>query len=352
MIKKIIAFLIIIAIIIAAVTLVKKRKQAVADTPTAAVMLTTVEVYKPTVKEISESETFLATLQAVNQPQISSKISGYINKIYVKESQSVKKGELLIEIDNADIISSIESLKASQNASQQELSLAYKSLKRSKALFDIGGISRESYEMAQLSVENKKAKLITFDKNIKAKENLLTYTKIHAPIDGKIGTIFIKEGSLSAPGKPILEIVGEDKRLIFSYAPNTAIKVGQKVEVNGFIEKVTSLYQTSKNALLSAEIALQNDLNLPSGTSVDIKVIFKSEKGTVVPLNALLHDDGVSVMVYKENQFYKEKVEVVVENDSFAIISPAISEPVGVGSEAKLSALPAIQNIKVVFDGK
>ena len=352
MIKKIIALLIIIAIIIAAVTLVKKRKQAVADTPTASAMLTTVKTYKPTIKEISESETFLATLQAANQPQISSKASGYINKIHVKESQTVKKGELLIEIDNADITASVEGLKASQQAAKRDLSLAYKSLKRSKALFDIGGISRESYEMAQLSVENKKAKLITFDKNIKAKENLLTYTKIHAPIAGKVGTIFIKEGSLSAPGKPILDIVGEDKRLVFSYAPSTAIKVGQKVEVNGFTEKVTSLYQTSKNALLSAEIALQNDLNLPSGASVDIKVTFKSEKGTAVPLNALLHDDGVSVMVYKDNVFHKEKVEVIVSDDSFAIISSAISEPVGVGSEAKLSRLPAIDNIKVVFDEK
>lgn len=352
MIKKLIGLLVVIAIIIAAVTLVKKRKKAIDEAPTAKVMLTTVKAHKPTVQEISESETFLATLQALNQPQISSKLSGFITKIYVKESQSVKKGELLVEIDNADIVSSVESLKASQNAAKQELSQAYTSLKRSKALFEIGGISRESYEMAQLSVQNKKAKLITFDKNIKAKENLLTYTKIHAPIDGKVGTIFIKEGSLSAPGKPIMDIVGNQKRLIFSYATNTPIKVGQKIEVNGFSEEVTSLYQTSKNALMSAEIALQNDLQLPSGSSVDIKVTFKSEKGIAVPLNALLHDDGVSVMVFKEGQFSKQQVELKAANDEFAIISPAISEPVGIGSESKLSRLPALQNIKVVFDEK
>ena len=352
MIKKIIAFLIIAAIVVAAVTLVKKRKKAVEETPTAKVMLTTVKAYKPTVQEVSKNEIFLATLQALNQPQISSKLSGFITKIYVKESQSVKKGELLIEIDNADIISSVESLKASQHAAKQDVAQAYKSLKRSKALFDIGGISRESYEMAQLSVQNKKAKLITFDKNIKAKENLLTYTKIHAPIDGKVGTIFIKEGSLSAPSKPIMDIVGNEKRLVFSYASNTPIKVGQKVEVNGFSEEVTSLYQTSKNALLTAEIALKNDLQLPSGASVDIKVTFKSEKGVAVPLNALLHDDGVSVMVFKDGQFSKQKVELKVANDAFAIISPEVTEPVGIGSESKLSRLPALQNIKVVFDEK
>ena len=352
MLKKIIGLLVVIAIIITAVTLVKKRKKAVDNAPTAKVMLTTINAYKPTVQEISEQESYLATLQALNQPTISSKTSAYITKIAVKESQHVKKGDLLVEIDNADIISSVESLKASQSAAKQDLALAYKNLKRNRALFDIGGISREAYEMTQLAVNNKKAKLISFDKNIKAKENLLTYTKIHAPIDGVIGTIFIKEGSLSAPGKPILNIVGEQKRLVFSYAVNSPIKMGQKVEVNGFIEEVTSLYETSKNSLMSAEIVLENDLNLPSGSSVDIKVTFKSEKGTAVPLNALLHDDGISVMVFKNNQFYKEKVEIIVADDTYAIISPAISEPVAIGSESKLSRLPALQNIKVVFDAK
>ncbi len=352
MIKKIIAFLIIIAIIIAAVTLVKKRKKAVEETSTAKVMLTTIKAYKPTVEEISENENFLATLSAINQPQISSKSTGFIKKTYVKESQNVKKGELLVEIDNADIITSIESLKASQFVAKQDLSLAYKTLKRSKALYDIGGISRESYEISQLSVENKKAKLITFDKNIKAKKNLLTYTKIHAPIDGKIGTIFIKEGSLAAPSKPIMDIVGNDKRLVFSYTTNTPIKVGQKVEVNGFTEEITTLYQTSKNALSNAEVLLKNDLNLPIGSSVDISVIFKSEKGTTVPLNTLLHDDGISVMVYKDGQFIKEKVTVKVSNDSFAVITPEINLPVAIGSESKLSRLQALQNIKVVFDEK
>ena len=352
MIKKLIGLLVVIAIIITAITLVKKRKQAIDNAPTAKVMLTTINAYKPSVQEISEQESYLANLQAVNQPTISSKISAYITKITVKESQSVKEGDLLIEIDNADITSSIESLKASLIAAKQDLALASKNLKRNRALYNIGGISREAYEMTQLTVENKKAKLVTFDKNIKAKENLLTYTKIHAPIDGVVGTIFIKEGSLSAPGKPIMNIVGQQKRLVFSYAANSPIKVGQKVEVNGFSEEITSLYETSKNSLMSAEIALKNDLKLPSGSSVDIKVTFKNEKGVAVPLNALLHDDGVSVMVFKNKQFKKEKVEIIVANDTFAIISPAISEPVGIGSESKLSRLPALQNIKVVFDEK
>lgn len=352
MIKKIVIFLIIISLVIAAVTLVKKRKKAVEEAPTPKVMLTTVKAYKPTIKEISESETFLASLQAINQPLISSKLSAYIKKVYVKESQSVEKGDLLVEIDDTDIISSIESLEANQITTRQELSLSYKSLKRSKALFDIGGISREFYEIAQLSVANKKAKLITIDKNIKAKENLLTYTKILAPIAGKVGTIFIKEGSLSSPSKPIMDIVGNKKRVVFSYSANTPIRVGQKVEINGFSEEITSLYQTSKNALSSAEIVLKNDLHLPSGISVDINVILKNKKGLAVPINALLHNDGVNIMVYKDGHFSKQKVEIKVANNSFAIISPEIIQPVAIGSESKLSRLPVLQNIKVIIDEK
>ncbi len=352
MIKKIIGLIVVIAIVISAVILVKKRKQEIADAPTAKIIATTIKAYKPTLKKINQSELFLATLRAVNQPKISSKVSAYIKKIYVKESQSVKKGDLLVEVDDRDIISSIESLKANKNLAKQDLSLSYKSLKRAKALYDIGGISKESYEMAELALSGKKAKLTTIEESIKAKKNLLTYTKIHSPLSGIVGTIFIKEGSLSAPSRPIMDIVGEQKQLLFSFAPNTPIKVGQKVEVNGFIEEVTSIYQTSKNSLINAEILLKNDLKLPSGSSVDIRVVLKSEKGMAVPLNALLHDKDINVMVYKDGQFFKERVEINVANDQFAIISPPITEPVAIGSESKLSRLPILQNIKVVFDEK
>ncbi len=350
--KKIIAILITIALIIAAVTLVKKRKQEVADAKTANEVLTTIKVYKPTIKELSQSESFLATLKAQTEPQISSKLSSFVKKIYVKEADVVKKGEVLVEIDDADIVLFIESLNASRVAIKQDLKLSYKNLKRAKALYDIGGISKESYEMAGLGVENKKARLTEVDKNIKAKKELLKYSKILSPIDGVVGDIFIKEGSLTAPAKPILNIIGDTKQLTFSYASSSPIKVGQKVIVFGFEEEISSIYQSSKNSLITAQITLQNDLKLPSGSSVDIKVIYQSKKGTAVPLNAFLHDDGTAVMIFKDGEFFKQKVTIEVADDEFAIISAEINQPVAIGSESKLSRLQALKNVKVIFDEK
>lgn len=352
MLKKIITFLIIAAVIVAAVILVKKRKQAISEAPTAKVMLTSVNAYKPSIQKVLESETFLATLQSINQPQISSKSSGYITKIYVQESQNVRKGDLLVEIDDEEIRSGIEGLKANLRVAKQDLAQSQKNLQRTKALFNIGGISKESYEMAALSVQSKKATLVNITENINAKENLLTYTKIHAPIDGTIGTIFIKEGSLAAVGKPIMEIVGDQKRLIFSYTPNRVISVGQDVLVNGEIEKISTIYDVSNGALMRAEIALTQPLNLPNGASVEIQVVLKRDEGLAIPVNALLHEDAVYVMVYKDGHFSKQKVDIVAVNDTFAITSPQIKDPVAIGSESKLSKLPVLQNIKVVLDEK
>ncbi len=350
MIKKIITFIIIIAVILMAVKLVKKRKESIENAPTAKVMLTSVKAYRPTQKELSSKESYLASLQALNQLTVSSKTTGYIKKIYVKEAQYVKTGDLLAEIDNVDIITSIESLKSNLTSAKENLSLAYKSLKRAKALYDIGGISKESYEIAQASLSAKKSQVTTIQNSIKAKQNLLTYSKILSPIDGKIGVIFTKEGSLSAPAKPIMEIIGDKKRLLFSYTPDTAIKVGQKVIIDSFEESITSIYPNTKNSLATAEILLTHELNLPIGSNVDIDIVFETKKGLAVPINALLHDDGISVMVFRDKHFEKQKVKIEVSDDEFAIISPMIKEPVAIGSEAKLSILPSLKDIKVVFD--
>ncbi len=115
--KKIIGLLVIILIIIGAVTLVKKRKESIENAPSAKAMLSTVVVYKPKVKKISESESFLANLQAMNQPQISSKLSGYLKKIYVKESDFVKKGDLLAELDLVDVKAAINQQQNALDAS-------------------------------------------------------------------------------------------------------------------------------------------------------------------------------------------------------------------------------------------
>ncbi len=378
--KKIIGILLIILIIIGAMTLVKKRKASVANAPTAKVMLSSVQAYKPTVQTINESEIFLAKLEAMNQPQISSKLSGYLKKIYVKESDYVKKGDLLVDLDLVDVKAAInqqknaldgaylsyESFKANVSVALADLNLAKESVARNKALYEIGGIAKESYDSSLVMLQSKKAKALSARKSaqakqkeidslheaLKSKKNQATYAQIVSPINGVIGDIFIKEGSLSAPGKPIMNIIGDQKRLIFSYAPNSPIKIGQKVIVEGFSEKITSIYQNSKNGLTTAEIELQNDINMPSGSSVNIQVVFKNAKGVAVPLNALLHDDGLSVMVYNGEVFEKQKVDVIVEDYEFAIISPSISQPVAIGSESKLSSLPALQNIRVVLNEK
>jgi multidrug efflux pump subunit AcrA (membrane-fusion protein) len=206
--------------------------------------------------------------------------------------------------------------------------------------------------MAQASILGKKSQVESIKNSIKTKQNLLSYSKILSPIDGEIGTIFSKEGSLSAPGKPIMEIIGDKKRLLFSYTQNTPIKVGQEVKVGEFKEKITSIYPNAKNALTTAEVLLTHDLALPIGSTTNIEVIFGKKTGTAVPLNALLHDNEVSVMVFKNNHFEKTAVKVEISNDEFAIITPAIKEPVAIGSEAKLSTLASIKNVKVVFDEK
>ncbi len=111
--KKLIIIIVLVLLVVAGIRLVKMRKQAVDDAPVAKPVTYAVRTVLPRENTtVAQSRTFLARLDSVRSAGISSKLSGRINDLQVSESQSVEKGELLLQIDDQEIRSSIAGLEA------------------------------------------------------------------------------------------------------------------------------------------------------------------------------------------------------------------------------------------------
>jgi hypothetical protein len=73
--------------------------------------------------------------------------------------------------------------------------------------------------------------------------------------------------------------------------------------------------------------------------------------GCSIASNTLLHEKGKTfVLVYKDNKFVKNAVNILVENGENAIIEPCIKNKIAQASESKLSILPFYKNIKLLGD--
>lgn len=199
--------------------------------------------------------------------RVSPKVSGIISKLHIDDNQHVKKGELLIEIDDKDFQVRYEqakaaydmalykqkSAKATQEAADVDLALAESDLKRYKGLYAKGAVSQQEMDRAQSKYEQTKANLTSAQENVfSSKKNKvadadlkrlkaameqakldLSYTKIYASEDGKITNRSAEEGAYIHLGAPLFSLV-PDKRWVVANFKETQlehIRPGQDVDI-------------------------------------------------------------------------------------------------------------------------
>ena len=96
--KLIIAVIVVIMIGVSGKALLKSRQGDIKNAPKPINMAQTTLLYEPSNEQIIKQEGFLATIKPQKEVLTSAKIPGFINKIYVKENQVVKKGDILVSI--------------------------------------------------------------------------------------------------------------------------------------------------------------------------------------------------------------------------------------------------------------
>ena len=300
--KKIVLFIVIALLIVGGFKLIKQKKDDISNEKKAFV-----HTYKPLEikglkddKALDDFEVYSAKLEVLENPRISTKISGHVAKIFVKENQEVKKGDLLVLIDDLEykenisqIKYSLDTLKSSIEASMTYLSslkldmqLSLKEFETNKRVYKIGGISKDKLDFSQIIYEQKKAKYDSTLKTIKSKESelesqksflnskkkLQEYYSLKSPIDGFIEEVFVDIGDLSSLNKPMISVVSKKQKLSFLFASDD-IKQNQEVFIDdkkiGIIDYINI---SAKNYLKEANIRLDKPLSYPINSLISIEV--------------------------------------------------------------------------------
>ncbi len=335
--------------------LLEKRKNEVANTPLPASMRMSVSVVEPSQGSLRDAKIFMAQLLATKSIKLSTKLAGFVEKVYVEESMHVKKGDLLVKIDATELRSAIKGLESALQAQRNDLSVARTIYDRNKKLYEIGGLPKEKLELSHVALRAKASTVENTTQKIAQLKHQLSYLKIVAPFDGVIDNIILHEGDLAATGKPIIVMSSNDRKLLFSFSPAMigTIKKGDAVRYqNSTIGTIKSIYNTSRNGLAQAEVALQKPLELPVGATLTIEVQTVQMQGCVVPHDSLLHKkEGVYVMQYTQGHFTPLKVDVKLQEAHSALIVPCPQKPIARASEVKLAALPAYENVEITGAG-
>jgi membrane fusion protein (multidrug efflux system) len=155
-----------------------------------------VEVAKAARNSISASYSGTAALSADHEAQVTSKISGVLKKLYVEEGSTVKAGQLLAELDDADV-----QAKALQAEAQMH---------KAQATFSHAEAAIPKQLIPQFEYEQDKFELLSQRASYESAKLQLAYTRILAPVDGVIAERSVKLGNLIQVNQNLFRIVGMD----------------------------------------------------------------------------------------------------------------------------------------------
>ena len=273
------------------------------------------------VKTVSEdnSNPFLSVsgkIEAVKSANISTRMMGYVDKIYVGVGDKVRDGQLLMSVNNADVSAQL----AQVNAGITEAEAAYKNAKkdynRFNTLFQENSASQKELDDITANYNMAKARLESAKQVRNGVNAQMGYANIRAPFDGVVTNKFIDAGDMANPGMPLLEVESPDKYQILAMVPESeilAVKNDSEVTVqikamNKNIKgKVTEVSTSSKNTggqYLVKVILDKTDAHILSGMYVTVQfpVARKTTTSAVmIPIEAIVKN-GQLTGIYTVSQ--------------------------------------------------
>jgi len=345
-----IALLVLAGVAFKAKGLMEQRKEEIVNEPLPQKRTITVSVTQAQQSTMKETQSYLAMVQSDKSIKVATKMAGYIEHLYVEESEWVEKGKLLATIDQSDINANIDLLRTTMAQQQNDLALARQIYNRNQKLYEVGGLAREQVDTSRVMMQGKSSAIKGTKQRIAQLQEQKNYLKIKAPFSGEVDTLLMHQGDLAVAGKPILSLSNGTKKLVFSFvAGENRVKKGQSVYIDlQEIGKVNKILTLAKQGLVQAEVALNKKLSLPLGATQNIQILTQYQEGCTVPNSTLLHKvEGTFVMAYREGKFTPLKVESRMSQGDKTMITPCPSEPLAVGSEVLLAKLPIYGEVEI-----
>ncbi|TMI71599.1 MAG: efflux RND transporter periplasmic adaptor subunit [Bacteroidetes bacterium] len=250
---------------------------------------------------IANTITATGTVQPVDTVAVGTQVSGTISKVYTDFNATVRKGQLLAELDKTVLNAQVQQVVASIQQAKSQLTYQQSNVNRQQQLYKVGAISKAELEAAQNEYKVAQAGLISANSQMQAAQKNLSLANIYSPIDGTVLSRNVSEGQTVAASfnTPTLFSIAKDLRQMqvraaIDEADIGNIKKGQRVTFtvdafpddifNGTLLEIRLQPSVSSNVVTYISIvdAPNNDLKLKPGMTANITVYTREENNALL----------------------------------------------------------------------
>lgn len=206
-----------------------------------------------------------AIIEAIQTASVHPEVNALIKKMHITPGAFVKKGDLLVELEESEYRANLDEAKAGLQAAMATVQQAEDNFKRAEKLRPEGYISGQDYDRLEANLANSRAAVAQAEAKLERAELDMKRTKIFAQFDGKISAAFHAVGDRVGPmsAKPLFELV--EVNPIYAVA---------EVEQRRYEDFVLKRMQLQEQGMDMPE--LEVSLKLPSGKEYPLRGKFEN----------------------------------------------------------------------------
>jgi membrane fusion protein, multidrug efflux system len=270
---------------------------------------TTVALADAKVADIPVRLEALGTVTPLAVATVHPQVSGVLSDVFYKEGQQVKRGDLLAAIDPRPFQIALDQANGNLERDQAELASAKVTLDRNNALLKQKLIAQQAVDTQLATVQQLEGAVATDRAGVAAAQLNLSYSKITAPIDGRVGLRTVDVGNyVSTTGAvgiaTITTVTPID--VMFTLPADTVTKIQQRLSAGATLP--TTVLDRTRTSVLGQGtfLTLDNQIDATTGT-IRAKARFANEDATLFP-----------------SQFVNVQLQIDVIHDAVTVPAAAI----------------------------
>ena len=216
-----------VAVVAAGVGMASREPAAVAAPPPPVVT-----VAAPLVRQVSEWDEYIGRFEASRTVEVRPRVAGAVIGVHFRDGEIVRAGQLLFSIDPRPFSAALAEAQAGIQNAQSELALAREDLGRAVRLLDVEAVSRSDVDRLRARVRSGEAALAAAQARVRARALDLEFTRVRAPISGRISDRRVDAGNLVGAGEgtggTLLTIINALDPIYFSFEGSEALFLKMK----------------------------------------------------------------------------------------------------------------------------